>query len=205
VERVLEAARTTGADAVHPGYGFLAENDDFARAVAAAGLTWVGPTPESIVDMGDKERARLLAKGAGLPVLPGSARFGPGDLAGLEAAGAEVGFPLLVKAAAGGGGIGMRRVDRPEDLAAAVQATQGMAQRAFGDGTVYLERYIARARHVEVQVFGYGDGTAVHAHERDCSIQRRFQKIVEESPAPGLRARSSTSSTPTPSTGTSSR
>ena len=185
---MLEAARATGADAVHPGYGFLAENDDFARAVAAAGLTWVGPTPESIVDMGDKERARLLAKGAGLPVLPGSARFGPGDLAGLDAAGAEVGFPLLVKAAAGGGGIGMRRVDRPEDLAAAVQATQGMAQRAFGDGTVYLERYIARARHVEVQVFGFGDGTAIHAHERDCSIQRRFQKIVEESPAPGLPA-----------------
>jgi 3-methylcrotonyl-CoA carboxylase alpha subunit len=183
---VLEAARTTGADAVHPGYGFLAENADFARAVAAAGLVWVGPTPDSIDDMGDKERARLLAKAAGLPVLPGSARFGPGELDGLAQAGDAVGYPLLVKAAAGGGGIGMRRIDRPEDLAAAVQATQGMAQRAFGDGTVYLERFVARARHVEVQVFGFDDGTAIHVHERDCSIQRRFQKIVEESPAPGL-------------------
>ena len=186
VELVLEAARRTGADAVHPGYGFLAENDAFARQVQAAGLTWVGPTPESIVDMGDKERARLLAKAAGVPILPGSARFAPGDVAGLAEAGAEVGFPLLVKAAAGGGGIGMRRVDRPEDLAASVEATQGMAQRAFGDGTVYLERFIARARHVEVQVFGFGDGHAIHVHERDCSIQRRFQKIIEESPAPGL-------------------
>ena len=186
VDRVLEAARATGADAVHPGYGFLAENADFARAVTAAGLTWVGPTPDSIDDMGDKERARLLARAAGLPVLPGSPRFGPGDLDGLAQAGDAVGYPLLVKAAAGGGGIGMRRIDRPEDLAAAVQATQGMAQRAFGDGTVYLERFVARARHVEVQVFGFGDGTAIHVHERDCSIQRRFQKIVEESPAPGL-------------------
>jgi len=185
---VLEAARATGADAVHPGYGFLAENDGFARAVAQAGLVWVGPTPESIVDMGDKERARLLARAAGLPILPGSARFTAGNLAGLEAAGAAVGYPLLVKAAAGGGGIGMRRVDRAEDLTAAVEATQGMAQRAFGDSSVYLERFIGRARHVEVQVFGFGDGTALHVHERDCSIQRRFQKIVEESPAPHLPA-----------------
>lgn len=188
VERLLEAAAQTGADAIHPGYGFLAENAAFARAVAAAGLAWVGPTPDSIDDMGDKERARLLARAAGLPVLPGSARFGPGDLAGLEAAAAEVGFPMLVKASAGGGGIGMRRVDRVEDLVAAVEATQGMAQRAFGDGTVYLERFVANARHVEVQVFGFGDGEAIHVHERDCSLQRRFQKIVEESPAPGLPA-----------------
>jgi 3-methylcrotonyl-CoA carboxylase alpha subunit len=185
-DRILEAARATGADAVHPGYGFLAENDGFARAVAGAGLAWVGPSPESIVDMGDKERARLLARGAGLPVLSGSARFAPGELDGLAQAGAEVGYPLLVKASAGGGGIGMRRVDRPEDLVAAVLATQGMAQRAFGDGTVYLEHFVARARHVEVQVFGFGDGRALHVHERDCSVQRRFQKIVEESPAPGL-------------------
>ena len=188
VERVLEAARATGADAVHPGYGFLAENDAFARDVQAAGMVWIGPAPESIVDMGDKERARLLAKAAGVPILAGSARFSPGDDAGLDEAGLSVGFPLLVKAAAGGGGIGMRRVDRAEDLPAAVAATQGMAQRAFGDGTVYLERFIARARHVEVQVFGFGDGHALHVHERDCSIQRRFQKIIEESPAPGLPA-----------------
>jgi 3-methylcrotonyl-CoA carboxylase alpha subunit len=138
--------------------------------------------------MGDKERARLLAKAAGVPVLPGSARFAPGDLAGLEAAAREVGFPLLVKASAGGGGIGMRRVDKPEELAPAVESTQNMAARAFGDGTVYLERYIAEARHVEVQVFGFGDGRAIHLHERDCSIQRRFQKVIEESPAPRLSA-----------------
>jgi len=185
-DAVLEAARSSGADAIHPGYGFLAENENFAAAVEGAGLIWVGPTPASIADMGDKERARLLARAAGVPVLPGSNRFRPGELDGLGAAADEVGYPLLVKAAAGGGGIGMRRVDRPEDLQAAVESTQGMAARAFGDGTVYLERYIARARHVEVQVFGFGDGSAIHVHERDCSIQRRFQKIIEESPAPGL-------------------
>ena len=187
-EKIIEAARASGADAVHPGYGFLSENEDFARAVQAAGLAWIGPDPKTIEDMGDKERARLLALSAGVPVLPGSARFAPGDTAGLEAAAAKVGFPLLVKAAGGGGGIGMRRVDKPEDLAAAVEATQSMAARAFGDGTVYLERFIAEARHVEIQVFGFGDGEAIHLHERDCSIQRRFQKIVEESPAPGLPA-----------------
>jgi len=183
---VLEAARSSGADAIHPGYGFLSENEAFAAAVEAAGLVWVGPSPASIADMGDKERARLLARAAGVPVLPGSSRFRPGEFNGLVPAALEIGFPLLVKAAAGGGGIGMRRVDRPEDLQAAVEATQGMAARAFGDGTIYLERFIERARHVEVQVFGFGDGRAIHVHERDCSIQRRFQKIIEESPAPGL-------------------
>lgn len=185
-DRVLEAARSSGADAIHPGYGFLAENAGFAREVEAAGMIWVGPTPESMIDMGDKERARLLAKAAGVPVLPGSVRFGPDDTSELAKAGDAVGYPLLVKATAGGGGIGMRRVDRGEDLAASVQATQGMALRAFGDATIYLERLIARARHVEVQVFGLGDGNAFHVHERDCSIQRRYQKIIEESPAPNL-------------------
>jgi 3-methylcrotonyl-CoA carboxylase alpha subunit len=187
-EKIVAAARATSADAIHPGYGFLSENEDFARAVHAAGLAWIGPDPKSIEDMGDKERARLLAKAAGVPVLPGSARFAQGDTAGMDEAAREVGFPLLVKASAGGGGIGMRRVDKPEDLAQAVESTQTMAARAFGDGTVYLERYIAEARHVEVQVFGFGDGHAVHLNERDCSIQRRFQKIVEETPAPRLSA-----------------
>jgi 3-methylcrotonyl-CoA carboxylase alpha subunit len=185
-ERIVEAARSSGADAIHPGYGFLSENEDFARLVVDAGLVWIGPDPKSIEDMGDKERARLLAKAAGVPVLPGSARFAPGTLAGIEDAAREVGFPLLVKASAGGGGIGMRRVDRAQDLAQAVESTQTMAARAFGDGTVYLERYIAEARHVEVQVFGFGDGHAIHLYERDCSTQRRFQKIIEESPAPQL-------------------
>jgi acetyl/propionyl-CoA carboxylase alpha subunit len=185
-EAIIAAAKETGADAVHPGYGFLAENGAFAAAVEEAGLVWIGPSPQTIKDMGDKERARLLAKAAGVPVLPGSARFSPEDASGLGEAAEAVGFPLLVKAAAGGGGIGMRRVDRPDQLAAAVSATQSLAGRAFGDGTIYLERLIAKARHVEVQVFGFGDGRAIHLFERDCSIQRRFQKVVEESPAPLL-------------------
>lgn len=149
-------------------------------------MIWVGPSPQSIADMGDKERARLIARAAGVPVLPGSDRFGPERNGGLGEAAREVGYPLLVKACAGGGGIGMRRVDKEADLAATVEATQNMALRAFGDGSIYLERYIAHARHVEVQVFGMGNGEALHVHERDCSIQRRFQKIIEESPAPGL-------------------
>jgi acetyl/propionyl-CoA carboxylase alpha subunit len=136
--------------------------------------------------MGDKQRARELAQASGLPIVSGSARFATGALDGIEAAGAEVGYPLLIKAAAGGGGIGMRRVDRPEDLRAMAEATQSMAAKAFGDGAIYLERCIARARHVEVQVFGFGDGRAIHLYERDCSIQRRFQKVIEESPAPAL-------------------
>ena len=183
---ILGAARASGADAVHPGYGFLAENGSFARDVAAAGLTWIGPAPDSIDDMGDKERARLLARAAGVPILPGSTRFAPGDAAGLDEAAREVGFPLLVKAAAGGGGIGMRRVDKPEGLGKVVEATQALAGKSFGDGTVYLERLVSKARHVEIQVFGFGDGRAVHLFERDCSIQRRFQKIIEETPAPHL-------------------
>ena len=187
-DAVLEAARQTGADAVHPGYGFLAENAAFARAVIDAGLRWIGPQPDTIDDMGDKQRARRLAAAAGVPVLPGSDRFAPGELDGLEAAAEAVGYPLLVKAAAGGGGIGMRRVDGPDTLKKAVETTQTMAARAFDDGSVYLERFVSRARHIEIQVFGFGDGRAVHLFERDCSLQRRFQKIIEESPAPGLAA-----------------
>jgi len=186
VEAILAAARATGATAVHPGYGFLAENADFARRVAAAGLTWIGPTPAQIEAMGDKERARRIAQDAGVPVVPGSDRFPGGQLDGLAAAAAAVGYPLLVKASAGGGGIGMRLVEAEEQLLKTAEATQTMAARSFGDGTVFLERYIPRARHVEIQVFGFGDGRAIHLHERDCSIQRRFQKVIEESPAPGL-------------------
>ncbi len=185
-DKVLAAARETGADAVHPGYGFLAENDGFARAVAEAGMIWIGPRPETIADMGDKERARLLAHGAGVPIVPGSPRFMVNDNAGLEAAGDEVGFPLLVKATAGGVGIGMKRVVAAEDLLSTVEATQSMAEKAFGDGAVYLEKLIEQPRHIEIQVFGFGDGGAVHFYDRECSIQRRFQKIIEESPAPDL-------------------
>lgn len=186
VERILEVAQESGADAVHPGYGFLAENAAFAKAVDDAGLVWIGPKPATIVDMGDKERARELAKAAGVPVLPGSPRFAVGDLAGLEAAADAVGYPLLVKASAGGGGIGMRLVEDAEALLKVVEGTQAMAARSFGDGTIFLERYVRQARHIEMQVFGFGDGRAVHFFERECSIQRRFQKIIEEAPAPNL-------------------
>ena len=186
IDRLIAAAKAAGADAVHPGYGFLAENSRFAQAAADAGLVWIGPTPQSIDDMGDKERARLLAKAAGVPVLPGSPRFTPDNLHGLAEAAEAVGFPLLVKAAQGGGGIGMRRVDGAPELEETVRATQALAEKSFGDSAIYLERFIEPARHIEIQVFGFGDGRAVHLFERECSIQRRFQKLIEESPAPGL-------------------
>lgn len=184
--RILAAARETGATAIHPGYGFLSENAEFARAVAAAELVWIGPSPDSIALMGDKQRAREAAIAANVPVVPGSARIVEGETAGLDAAAEAIGFPLLVKAAGGGGGIGMRRVDDPAKLAETVASTQSMAARAFGNGAVYLERFIPKARHVEFQVFGDGRGGAIHAFERDCSLQRRFQKVIEEAPAPGL-------------------
>jgi acetyl/propionyl-CoA carboxylase alpha subunit len=139
--------------------------------------------------MGDKQRARQIAEAAGVPVVPGSTRFEPGMLEGLEQAAAEVGYPLLVKAAGGGGGIGMRRVDGPDKLTDTVVATQSMAQKSFGNGAVFLERFVPKARHVEIQVFGFGDGRAIHLFERDCSLQRRFQKVIEEARAPGLPPR----------------
>ncbi|MCX5590391.1 acetyl-CoA carboxylase biotin carboxylase subunit [Alcaligenes endophyticus] len=186
IDALLEVARQTGATAVHPGYGFLAESAEFAQAVMSAGLAWVGPAAQSITDMGDKERARKMAKQAGLPVLPGSSRFYPGETAGLVRAGQEIGYPLLVKAAGGGGGIGMQMVENPEDLLAVVSATQSMAEKAFNNAGVYLERLVRTARHIEVQVFGFGNGVAVHLYDRECSIQRRFQKVLEEAPVPNL-------------------
>lgn len=185
-EKIIAAALETNADAIHPGYGFLAENADFARKVIAAGLTWVGPTPEQIEAMGDKERAKIVAEQVSVPTLPGSKRIENVAEVNLAALGDAVGYPLLVKACAGGGGIGMRLVNNAEELEKVVEGTQTMAERSFGDGSVFLERYIPKARHVEVQVFGFGDGRAVHLFERDCSIQRRFQKVIEESPAPNL-------------------
>lgn len=186
IERIIEAARATNADAVHPGYGFLAENAAFATQVMEAGLRWIGPAAQTIAQMGDKDVARRLAEEAGVPVLPGSARFGPGDEAAIAQAAAEIGFPLLAKATAGGGGIGMQRVDNPETLQRTVSSTMSMAERAFGSPELFLERFIPRARHIEIQVFGFGDGRAVHLFERECSVQRRYQKIVEETPAPNL-------------------
>ena len=186
VDRVLGAATESGADAIHPGYGFLAENADFAQRVLDSGLIWIGPRPAQIRDMGDKERARGIADAAGVPVLKGSRRFAMAQTEGLLEAAAVVGYPLLVKASAGGGGIGMRLVEQPEQLEKIVESTQSMAERSFSDGTVFLERYIAKARHIEIQVFGFGDGRAVHYYERECSIQRRFQKVIEEAPACNL-------------------
>jgi 3-methylcrotonyl-CoA carboxylase alpha subunit len=186
MDAILAAAARSGADAVHPGYGFLAENGGFARAVQRAGLTWIGPSPEMIEAMGDKERARGIAVDCGVPVLPGSKRFAAFDADALHAAGEQVEYPMLVKAAAGGGGIGMRVVDSPDTLLSQVETTQKLADRMFGDASVYLERYVANARHIEVQVFGFGDGGGVHIFDRDCSVQRRFQKVIEEAPAPAL-------------------
>ncbi|MEV1294413.1 biotin carboxylase N-terminal domain-containing protein [Pseudonocardia sp. NPDC049635] len=180
---VIAAALATGADAVHPGYGFLSENAGFARDCAAAGLTFVGPAPEAIAAMGSKVEAKALMEAAGVPVLPGVTVAPDTDLA---AAGERLGFPLLVKAAYGGGGRGMRVVGDPADLAGAVESARREATGAFGDGSVFLERYLVDPRHVEVQILGDGHGTVVHLFERECSIQRRHQKIVEECPSPAV-------------------
>ena len=184
--KVLAAGIEHGADAVHPGYGFLSENSAFARAARTAGLVWIGPDPQTLDAMGDKEQARRVAEASGIPVLPGSGRLGAPQTWLAQAR--AVGFPLLVKAVGGGGGIGMKRVDATTALQATVESAQALAAKAFGCRDVYLERYVERARHVEIQVFGDGEGGAVHLFERECSVQRRFQKIVEESPAPGLSA-----------------
>jgi len=179
-EAIIAAARRTGADAVHPGYGFLAENAGFAEAVTAAGLTWVGPTPEQIHLLGDKIAAKQAAIEAGVPTSPII------EVTDGVWHGSLPEYPLLVKAAAGGGGRGMRVVASAGELDEAVAAASREAQSAFGDGTVFIEPYIARGRHVEVQIFGDRHGNAVHLGERECSIQRRNQKIVEESPSPGI-------------------
>jgi acetyl-CoA carboxylase biotin carboxylase subunit len=185
IERILDAAHRSGADALHPGYGFLSENWRFAEACARAGLTFIGPPAEVIRAMGDKTEARRLMAAAGVPTVPGSP--GPvADAAAGEAVAGRIGFPLILKAAGGGGGIGIARVDRAADLAAAFATATRRAQSAFGNAAVYLERYLERPRHVEVQVFADHHGAVVHLHERECSIQRRHQKLIEESPAPGL-------------------
>ena len=185
---ILAAAERTGADAIHPGYGFLSENPGFARAVAEAGLTWVGPTPEQIEAMALKVESKHLAAKAAVPLVPGAELDAEASEAAIASAGREVGFPLLVKASAGGGGKGMRLVDDPSDLVSSVAAARREAASAFGDPTVFLERYLTNARHVEVQVFGDTLGNVVHLFERECSIQRRHQKVVEEAPSPGATA-----------------
>ena len=182
---IVQAARESGADTVHPGYGFLSENPEFARACEEAGLSFIGPSPESMEVLGDKLRSKEIAQRAGVPVVPSSPECLPGD----PAAGDFVqqwGFPLLVKAAAGGGGRGMRLVHRAQELDAEMESASREAQAAFGDGRVFLERYVENPRHVEFQVLADGSGHTVHLGERECSIQRRHQKIVEETPSPAL-------------------
>ena len=182
---LVQAARECGADAIHPGYGFLSENPMFARACREAQTTFIGPTPESMEALGDKLRSKEIALRAGVPVVPSSAVCLPGDdTAGQFAE--QWGFPLLVKAAAGGGGRGMRLVNRRSELDGEMESASREAQAAFGDGRVFLEHYIANPRHVEVQVLADGSGHTVHLGERECSIQRRHQKIIEETPSPVL-------------------
>lgn len=184
---IIDAASRTGADAIHPGYGFLSENADFARSVTEAALIWVGPSPEAIETMGSKLASKKLMSSAGVPTLPSV------DLTGLDEAtigeaAHQIGFPILVKASAGGGGKGMRIAEDPSDLVEAVAGARRESVSAFGDGTVFLEKYLTRPRHIEIQVFGDSHGNIVSLFERDCSIQRRHQKIVEESPSPAVGA-----------------
>jgi acetyl-CoA carboxylase, biotin carboxylase subunit len=184
-DRVLEAAERSGAQAIHPGYGFLSESAEFAQRVIDAGLVWVGPSPEAIDAMGDKIKARNRMAAAGVPVAPGTVEP-VNDVDSALAAGAEIGFPLIVKAAAGGGGIGMGVARDPDQLRTAFQTARARAERFFSSPAILLERYVEGARHVEVQVLGLADGTVVALGERDCSVQRRHQKVAEETPSPGV-------------------
>ena len=187
IDRLLDIAKKSGAQAVHPGYGFLAEREAFAQAVIDAGLVWIGPHPKAIRAMGDKVIAKQSVKARGVPLVPGTGE----DLSDedLLAAAPDIGFPLLVKAAAGGGGKGMRRVNSAEELPGAIGAARREAQGAFGDGRVYLEKLVVGARHIEFQILGDEYGNIIHLGERECSIQRRHQKLIEESPSPALYPR----------------
>src|SRR6478735_7511887 len=185
IDRIVDAARQTSADGVHPGYGFLAENEDFAAACSDAGLTFIGPTPDAIALMGSKTAARAAAVRAGAAVVPGTGRAVPADIPDpdVTALADEVGYPLMVKAVAGGGGKGMRVVWQPGELAAAIRGARSEALSAFGDASIYLERRLARPRHIEIQLLADHHGTVVPFVERECSIQRRHQKVIEESPS----------------------
>ena len=185
IDRIVQAARDCGADAIHPGYGFLSENPAFARACNEAGIAFIGPAADSIALLGDKLRAKEIAQRAGVPVVPGSAECLPGDPAAAEFAD-RWGFPLLVKATAGGGGRGMRVVNDRQRLETDMELASREAQAAFGDGRMFLERYITNPRHVEIQVLADGHGHTIHLGERECSIQRRHQKIIEETPSPAV-------------------
>ena len=187
IPAILDAARVSGAEAIHPGYGFLSENPDFARACVAAGFVFIGPQPEAIEVMGDKIRAKAHVAARGVAVIPGAGEAGMSDDE-LLAAAADVGYPLLIKPSAGGGGKGMTVVERHDDLAAALLGARRVALAAFGDDTLLLERYVSRPRHIEVQILGDAAGTIIHLGERECSLQRRHQKVIEEAPSPLLTA-----------------
>jgi 3-methylcrotonyl-CoA carboxylase alpha subunit len=185
IDRIVAAARRAGAQAIHPGYGFLSENADFAEAVENAGIAFIGPLHEAIRAMGRKDMAKMLMERAGVPVVPGY--HGDNQEPGFLAQRAEeLGYPVIIKARAGGGGKGMRRVERPEEFAAALDAARREAQGAFGDSAVLVEKYLVQPRHIEIQVFGDRHGNIIHLFERDCSLQRRHQKVIEEAPAPGM-------------------
>ncbi|MAC12283.1 MAG: methylcrotonoyl-CoA carboxylase, partial [Sphingorhabdus sp.] len=186
-EKIVAAAKDTGAEAIHPGYGFLSENADFAQAVLDAGLLWVGPKPASIRAMGLKDAAKTLMDEAGVPTTPGYIGDNQ-EPAFLAERAAEIGYPVLIKAVAGGGGKGMRKVERAEDFADGLQSAQREAKAAFGNDVVLLEKWVESPRHIEVQIFGDSHGNVVHLFERDCSLQRRHQKVIEEAPAPGMDA-----------------
>ncbi|HEX9724818.1 MAG TPA: biotin carboxylase N-terminal domain-containing protein, partial [Vicinamibacteria bacterium] len=186
MDALLEAARDTGADSVHPGYGFLAENAQFARRCREAGLVFVGPPPDAVALMGDKAAARRVAREAGVPIVPGTEAL-PDDREAIKEAN-RIGFPLLVKAVSGGGGKGMRTVISPAELPTALRQARSEASSSFGDGAIYLERYLAHPRHIEFQVLADEQGAVIHLLERECSIQRRHQKLIEECPSPRLDA-----------------
>ncbi|PJI96047.1 3-methylcrotonyl-CoA carboxylase alpha subunit [Acidovorax sp. 69] len=184
-ERIIEAAQATGAQAIHPGYGFLSENEDFAKACASAGLVFIGPPPSAIKDMGLKAESKQLMEKAGVPLVPGY-HGSDQDPALLKREADRIGYPVLIKASAGGGGKGMRAVDKAEDFAAALDSCKREAINSFGDDAVLVEKYVLRPRHIEIQVFGDTQGNCVYLFERDCSVQRRHQKVLEEAPAPGM-------------------
>ena len=183
-ERILDAARTSGATAVHPGYGFLAENEAFARACIDAGLIWIGPNPDVIASMGSKIEARGIAAAADVPTIPGWSESQ--DPASLAKAAGDIGYPILVKASAGGGGKGIRIANDASEFDDALAEASAEAERSFGDGDVIVERYITRPRHVEVQIVGDHHGNVIDLGTRECSVQRRYQKLLEEAPAPNL-------------------
>ncbi len=185
IDKILEVVEKSGAEAIHPGYGFLSENADFARACDEAGVVFIGPKPHAIEAMGEKTRARTLMQKAGVPLVPGTEDAIEDPEEALELA-KEMGFPVLAKASAGGGGKGMRRVDRAEDFVASFEGARREALSSFGNGDVFVEKYVVNPKHVEIQVLADGHGNVVHLFERDCSVQRRHQKIIEETPCPVL-------------------